>query len=86
VGEREEDDAGRRSKTTPPPKLPPRSKTTPPMLPPLRYLLSPLDLTAPNLAISLRSAAPRSAGTAVDEGRLTRRPASSGGIQFSVHR
>jgi hypothetical protein len=50
VGEREEDDAGRRSKTTPPPKLPPRSKTTPPTLPPLRYLLSPLDLTAPNLA------------------------------------
>nr|XP_051186661.1 uncharacterized protein LOC127300571 [Lolium perenne] len=36
VGEREEDDAGRRSKTTPPPKLPPRSKTTPPTLPPLR--------------------------------------------------
>nr|XP_051214722.1 uncharacterized protein LOC127332460 isoform X2 [Lolium perenne] len=36
VGAREEDDAGRRSKTTPPPKLPPRSKTTPSTLPPLR--------------------------------------------------
>jgi hypothetical protein len=78
VGAREEDDAGRRSKTTPPPKLPPRSKTTPSTLPPLRYVLSPLDLTSPNLAPIADPSQIRRSKIRRDGGRRGASHASSG--------